>query len=107
MKFLEKIAFIQNSLHLTDGAFCARYKVKLGLLKKWRNGQLKPTPKDVKTICKEFNLDVTDFLDDFSTLSKVVKSGEHPCATKPVEEKPNTVYEDYVREDNSRYEEKD
>jgi len=107
MKFLEKIAFIQNSLHLTDGAFCARYKVKLGLLKKWRSGQLSPTPKDVKTICKEFNLDVTDFLDDSSTLSKVVKSGEHPCATKPVEEKPNTIYEDYVREDNSRYEEKD
>ena len=107
MKFLEKVTFIQNSLHLTDGAFCARYKIKLGLLKKWRNGQLSPTLKDVKTICKEFNLDVTDFLDDSSTISKVVKEGEHPCLVKPVEEKPNSIYEDYVREDNSRYEEKD
>ena len=107
MNFQEKVAFIQNSLHLTDGAFCARYKIKLGLLKKLRLGQIEPTSKDVKTICKEFNLDVTDFLNNSSTLSKNVKPGEHPCAMKPVVEKANTIYEDYAREDNSRYEEKD
>ncbi len=107
MKFLEKVAFIQNSLHFSDGAFCARYKIKLGLLKKWRSGQLKPTSKDVKTICKDFNLDVTDFLDDSSTLSSVINKGEHPCLVKPIAEKSNTIYEDFVREDNSRYEEKD
>ena len=107
MNFQEKVAFIQKSLLLTDGAFCTRYKVKLSLLKKWRAGQIKPTSKDVKTVCKEFNLDVTDFLDDSSTLSKNVKQGEHPCATKPVVERANVVYEDYAREDNSRYEEKD
>lgn len=107
MNFQEKVTFIQNSLHLTDGAFCTRYKIKLSLLKKLRAGQVKPANKDVKTICKEFNLDVADFLDDSSTLSRNVKPGEHPCATKPVAEKPNTIYEDYAREDNSRYEEKD
>jgi hypothetical protein len=107
MNFREKVTFLQNSLHLSDGAFCTRYKIKLGLLKKLKAGQIEPTSKDVKTICKEFNLDVTDFLNDASTLSKVVKPGEHPCAVKPIAEKPNTIYEDYVREDNSRYEEKD
>jgi hypothetical protein len=107
MNFQEKVTFLQNSLHLTNGAFCARYKIKMGLFKKLKAGQVKPTNKDVKTICKEFNLDVTDFLNDASTLSKVVKSGEHPCMVKPVAEKPNTIYEDYTREDNSRYEEKD
>lgn len=107
MKFTEKIAFIQNSLHLTDGNFCARYKIKLGLLKKWKSGQLKPTLKDVKFICKEFNLDTNDFLDDSSTLSDIIGPGEHACMVKPKTEKPNGVYEDFVREDNSRYEEKD
>ena len=107
MKFLEKVEFIQKSLHLTDGAFCARYKIKLGLLKKWRLNQIKPTLKDVKTICKEFNLEPTDFLNDTSTLSRTIKDGEHSCATKPIIESGNVVYEDYVREDNSRYEEKD
>ena len=107
MNFQEKVAFIQNSLHLSDGAFCARYKIKLGLLKKLKSGQVEPTNKDVKTICKEFNLEVTDFLNNDSTLSKNLKPGEHPCATKPIQEKANTIYEDYVREDNSRYEEKD
>ena len=107
MKFLEKIAFIESKLHFNDGAFCARYKIKLSLLKKWKAGQVAPTSKDIKYICKDFNLDANDFLDDSSTLSKDIKEGEHPCATKPVIEKENTIYEDYVREDNSRYEEKD
>ena len=70
-------------------------------------GLLAPTEGDIKWVCNYFNLDATDFLDDSSTLSKKVEKGEHPCKTKPVEEKPNTVYEDFAREDNSRYEEKD
>jgi len=107
MVFLEKIAFLENKLHFNDGAFCARYKIKLGLLKKWKSGQASPTAKDIRFICKDFNLDATDFLDDSSTLSKDIKENEHPCATKPKVEKPNEIYEDFVREDNSRYEEKD
>ena len=107
MTFLEKISFIQNNLHLNDYAFCTRYRIKISYLKKWRKGLLKPTENDIKWLCNSFNLDVNDFLDDSSTLSKKIKEGEHPCKTKPVQEKPNSIYEDYVREDNSRYEEKD
>ena len=107
MVFLEKVAFLQDSLHLNDYAFCTRYRIKISYLKKWKKGLLKPTEADIKWLCNSFNLDVTDFLDDSSTLSKKVKDGEHPCKVKPVEEKPNTIYEDFAREDNSRYEEKD
>ena len=107
MVFLEKVSFIQNSLHLNDYAFCTRFRIKISYLKKWRKGLLTPTTNDVKWVCNYFNLDETDFLDDSSTLSKKVESGEHPCKIKPVVEKPNTIYEEYVREDNSRYEEKD
>jgi len=107
MKFLEKIAFIEEKLHFNDYAFCTRFRVKISFLKKWRKGLLTPTAKDVQWVCNYFNLDANDFLDDSSTLSKVVKEGEHPCAAKPIVEKPNTIYEDYAREDNARYEEKD
>ena len=107
MVFLEKVSFIQNSLHLNDYAFCTRFRIKISYLKKWRKRLLKPTLDDVKWVCKYFNLDETDFLDDSSTLSTKVETGEHPCKVKPVIEKPNSVYEEYVREDNSRYEEKD
>ena len=107
MVFLEKVSFIQSSLHLNDYAFCTRLRIKISNLKKWRKGLLKPTSQDVKWLCNHFNLDETDFLDDSSTLSEKVEKGEHPCKIKPVVEKENTVYEEYVREDNSRYEEKD
>ena len=107
MVFQEKISFIQNNLHLNDYAFCTRFRIKISYLKKWRKGLLTPTEKDVKWVCNHFHLDEKDFLDDTSTLYKDIKEGEHPCKTKPVEEKPNTIYEDFVREDNSRYEEKD
>ena len=107
MKFIEKIAFIQNNLHLNDYAFCTRFRIKISYLKKWRKGLLSPQVEDIKWLCKYFNLDAKDFLDDSSTLSKTANEGEHPCATGPIEETPNTVYEDIAREDNSRYEEKD
>ena len=107
MKFLEKIAFIQNNLHLNDYAFCTRFRIKISYLKKWRKNLLTPTKEDVKWVCNYFNLDAVDFLNDSSTLSKEIKDGEHPCALKPIVEKDNAMYEDYAREDNSRYEEKD
>ena len=107
MVFLEKVSFIQNSLHLNDYAFCTRFRIRISNLKKWRKGVLTPTLEDVKWVCKYFNLDENDFLDDTSTLSKKVLEGEHPCLTKPIEERPHEIYEDFAREDNSRYEEKD
>ena len=107
MVFLDKVSFIQKSLHLNDYAFCTRFRIKISNLKKWKKGLIKPTVEDIKWVCNHFHLDEHDFLDDSSTLSKKVNDGEHPCLTKVVEERPNTIYEDYVREDNSRYEEKD
>ena len=107
MKFLEKIAFIENKLHLNDYAFCTRFRIRISVLKKWRKAHLAPTAKDVVWLCNYFNLNVNDFLDDSSTLAKEPKDGEHPCATKPHVEKKNEIYEDYAREDNPRYEEKD
>ena len=107
MKFSEKIAFIEENLHFNDYAFCTRFRIKISNLKKWRKQIITPTASDIKWVCNYFNLDATDFLDDSSTLSKKLKEGEHPCAAKPVLERENVIYEDYAREDNSRYEEKD
>ena len=107
MKFLEKIAFIQEKLHLNDFAFCTRFRIRISVLKKWRKGELTPTEEDIKWVCNYFNVDATDFLNDSSTLSKEVKEGEHPCASKPQVDRCDVIYEDFAREDNSRYEEKD
>ena len=107
MKFLEKIAFIQEKLHLNDFAFCTRFRIRISVLKKWRKGELTPTEEDIKWVCNYFNVDATDFLNDSSTLSKEVKEGEHPCTSKPQVDRCDVIYEDFAREDNSRYEEKD
>jgi len=107
MVFLEKVSFIQKSLHQNDYAFCTRFRIKISFLKKWKKGLLTPTEADIKWVCNYFNLDPKDFLDDTSTLSKNILKGEHPCATKPIIERAHEIYEDYAREDNSRYEEKD
>lgn len=107
MKFFEKLAFIEEKLRLNDFAFCSRFRIKISVFKKWKKGLLTPTTEDIKWVCDYFNLDANDFLDDSSTLAKEIKVGEHPCKAKPPHEKENVIYEDYAREDNSRYEEKD
>ena len=107
MEFSEKIAFIEKKLNFNDYTFCTRFRIKISYLKKWRKGLLQPTTNDVKWLCNYFNLDANDFLDNSSSLAKNIKDGEHPCATMPVTEKGNCIYEDFAREDNSRYEEKD
>lgn len=105
MKFREKILFLQESLKLNDKKFAAKYHIKLNSLKAWKNGE-KPEIKDIEGICKDYNLDPKDFLCDESTLAEP-KKGEHLCATIAREDKANIIYEDFAREDNSRYEEKD
>lgn len=107
MTLKEKLLFIQNSLKLSNSAFASRYKIKPSLLKKWLLGVETPKANEIKPICEEFNLNVEDFLDESSTLLSEIPSGEHACKTNPIPDRSNIIYEDYVREDNSRYEEKD
>lgn len=107
MKLADKLLFLQRSLNLSESAFASRYKIKIGLLKKWMDGSFMPSLEDIKPICEEFNLNEEDFLNEKSTLLKEIKDGEHPCKTNPIKDRSNVIYEDYVREDNSRYEEKD
>ena len=107
MKFSEKIAFIEEKLRLNDYAFCTRFRIKISVLKKWRKGILLPKESEIQWVCKYFNLDANDFLNDSSTLSEKISEGEHPCKAKLPVEKEDVIYEDFAREDNSRYEEKD
>ncbi len=76
-------------------------------MKKLMDGRFKPQLRNVQEICKEFQLDPNDFLDDTSTISKEVKEGEHKCKFVQVDDSNHVIYEDFAREDNSRYEEKD
>lgn len=106
MKFSEKISFLEDSLKLNDKEFSNRYKIKLAILKKWKNNELSPTEKEVINICNDFKLDAKDFLSNESTLKEPVGK-EHPCAMLTSSDRSNVIYEDFAREDNSRYEEKD
>ena len=109
MTVLEKVLFLQKSYNLNDRAFCSRFRIKYGLLKKWKDGSVKPESKYLFFLCCELELDINDFMSDDSTLSKEgMKNNEHLCKVhkknQPIE---SEILEDFPREDNSRYEEKD
>lgn len=106
MTLIEKLNFLEESLKLNDRKFAKRYNIKPAVFLKWKSGEINPSPLDVSKICEEFNLDPKDFLDEKSTLVEP-KEGEHSVNVLPKEDKNNVIYEDYYREDNSRYEEKD
>lgn len=106
---LEKVLFIQKSYNLSDRAFCSRFRIKYGMLKKWKDGIIQPVSKYLFYLCCEVELDINDFMSNNSTLSKEnMKEGEHLCAAHKKEKITNSeILEDFPREDNSRYEEKD
>lgn len=109
MTVLDKISFLQNALHLTEKEFATHFNIKLSLLKKWKANKVVPNEKELSKICREFNLDVKDFMCESSSLLKSdIPEGEHACQVLPVDERDGSViFEDFAREDNSRYEEKD
>lgn len=107
MTIAEKLKFLQESHHLNDWAFCTRFRIKISLFKKWKAGTAKPQAKDIQFLCNKFHLDSEDFISDSSTLASEVKANEHPCKVVAIDDRDQVIYEDYVREDNSRYEEKD
>lgn len=109
MTALEKVLFLQKSYNLNDRAFCSRFRIKYGMLKKWKDGLIQPESKYLFYLCCEVELDVNDFMSNKSTLSKEnMKEGEHVCASHKKDKIIDSeVLEDFPREDNSRYEEKD
>lgn len=107
MNFQSKIKYLEEQLKLNDHSFALRYKIRPSIMRKLMDGRFVPQLRNVTEICKEFKLDPKDFLDDTSTIAKEVKEDEHPCKFVKVEDSSNVIYEDFAREDNSRYEEKD
>lgn len=109
MNLTNKIIFLQKSMNLSDREFCINYKIKGSSLRKWKSGASLPSKEDVMCLCRAFNLDIDDFISDLSTVSYVdLKEGEHPCKLNPQKnDRTDIILEDFAREDNSRYEEKD
>ena len=107
MTVLEKFEYLVKSYGLTEHKFLQKYHVHFGLIKKLRAGYV-AQPGDVKKLCKILDFDVTDFLDEKSSVSSHLKEGEHFIKKGSQETLPkNMILEDYPPEDNSRYEEKD
>lgn len=109
MKVLDKIIFLQKSLNLNDRNFCKRYKISLNHYKLWKLFKTEPKKKEISYLVESFSLDLEDFMNSNSTLKDDhVEAHEHMCKSGPstIEDK-NLIYEDFAREENGRYEERD
>ena len=109
MEFIEKLLYLQKSYNLNDRSFSTRFKIKYSVLKKWKHESIEPDRKYLLFLCNELGIDVDDFMSSSSCLTKEqLKEGEHICAIHVKHKKDDQViFEDFPREDNSRYEEKD
>ncbi len=103
MTALEKIEFILKTLKWSEKRFTRKFYLKSDSLENWRNGNNIPNESDVKNICKYFKLNIKDFLNEDRVI--FLKNSDKFCSFSMNEE--STVPEDFPREDNSRYEEKD
>lgn len=108
MKVLNKIIFLQKSVNLPDRQFAKRYRIKLNSYKLWKIFKIEPDKEAIRYLVDSFNLDLEDFMNGNSTLLPNIEAHEHQCKMKDstVEDK-NLIYEDFAREENGRYEEKD
>lgn len=108
MKVLDKLIYLQKSVNLNDHQFCLRYKIRLNSFKLWKLFKKQPNQKDIAYLVNSFNLDLDDFMNENSTLLNKCEPHEHSCKvrTSNIEDK-NLIYEDFAREENGRYEEKD
>lgn len=105
---IEKVLFLQKSFNLNDRAFCSKFRIKHPLFKKWKSNIVAPEEKYLFYLCCELELDVKDFMSNESTLVKEnMSKDEHLCKRHEKKHVESEVLEDFPREDNSRYEEKD
>lgn len=107
MTIVEKIDYLIKELGISEKKFCKDYKINPQLLWQWRASLIQPSAKDVMELCKFYKLDPMDFADPKSSISNdKLKDGEHHCAIISTRV-DNGIYEDFPRESNERYEEKD
>ncbi len=107
MTLLEKIDFIQKRTGFSDKKFCKSCGLSLPVLWQIRKNLYKPEKSELALLCKTFNLDLDDFMDDSSSVKILnLKPGEHTCKLANIQE-DSDIYEDFPWESNDRYEEKD
>ena len=103
MTAIEKIDFIIKTLKWSEKRFTKKFYLKKDSLEKWRSKEVSPNEADVKNICKYFHLNTQDFLNEERII--FLKNADKFCNFSMNEEE--AVPEDFPREDNFRYEEKD
>lgn len=108
MTAFEKVLYIQKSVNLSDRDFCHQYKIKYSDFKSWKKNEKEPALEDIEYLIKYFQFDELDFFNELSTIEPTPKTKEHKCAfVKEQYQDGNVIYEDFAREENARYEEKD
>lgn len=108
MTVIEKVDYLIKYLDLTERQFSKKFRIRKNIIQKWRKGEASPKPENVKYLCAKFDLSVSDFLDDSSSIDvKNCYANEHKCVRRYEENNDNAVSEDFPPEDNFRYEERD
>lgn len=112
MKTIDKIDYILASLSGKENAFLKRVNITKKQLESWRNYESEPTAKDVESLCRVLKLSPIHFLDEKISVCRtseldsthiIVGDNKHSL---PIDS-TDYVPEDFQRQDDSRYEERD
>jgi len=108
MTVIEKVDYLIKRLNINERQFAKKFRIRKGVINKWRTGEALPRPENLKYLCEQFNLSMADFMDDGSTLdTQGGYADEHIILGKIKKNEPESASEDFPHEDNFRYEEKD
>lgn len=119
MELPEKLRYVRTDMKLSERKFRKRFGWSRYQLKSWEEKRARPSEAEIKSLTDYDGLNARDFLDDRTRIYKakeltpndvVVNDPAKKTRGEPVEEALSTSdveEEDYGREDNFRYEEKD
>lgn len=109
MTVIQKVDYFIKKLGISEKEFAYLFRIRKNIIAKWRKGEAEPKPENVQYLCDQMGFSVTDFLDNSSTLDESMKfADEHMILGKYNDQKDSDApSEDFPKEDNSRYEEKD
>ena len=107
MTVIEKVDYLINKLHLSEIEFSIKFRIRKSAIGKWRKGIAQPKVENIAYLCKVMKFQVQDFLNDSSTLDRNhIKEGEHMILALQ-DNNVNACDEDFPKENNMRYEERD
>lgn len=106
-----KILNVRLSMNLDQKRFGTHFRQSLKTIQNWENGYVIPTRKDLKNISRYTRISLDIFFDKNKSINcvdgKLIVSDDPNGENETMITNNDTILEDYPREDNARYEERD